>query len=184
VAAGRDATPYLRALEGFAHGIGLIPEQIWDEPDLPERHFHCGGPTNAAVPLVWAHSEYVKLHRSQAEGKVFDMFDSVRDRYVTHRTRRDPIEVWKFNRRIPAISEGTLLRIQAASPFRLRRTIDGLEHSTEVASTATGVGIEFVDIAPLDRETVIRFTFFWVEEDRWEDESYSVEVRADSSIND
>jgi glucoamylase len=30
IAAGRDPGPYLRALENFAQGVGLIPEQIWD----------------------------------------------------------------------------------------------------------------------------------------------------------
>jgi glucoamylase len=36
IAAGRDPGPYLRALEN-AQGIGLIPEQIWDSPDIPAR---------------------------------------------------------------------------------------------------------------------------------------------------
>jgi glucoamylase len=35
IAAGRDATPFLQALENFSQGIGLMPEQIWDGPDLP-----------------------------------------------------------------------------------------------------------------------------------------------------
>src|ERR1051325_2506612 len=34
IAAGRDASPFLRTPENFAQGIGLIPEQIWDGPDL------------------------------------------------------------------------------------------------------------------------------------------------------
>jgi glucoamylase len=176
VAAGRDATPYLRALEKFAHGVGLIPEQIWDAPDLPARHFRCGGPTNAAVPLVWAHSEYVKLCRSHAEGKVFDVLEPVRDRYVTGNARGKPIEIWKFNRRVTSIPAGTLLRVQAGAPFQLRWTSDDWQDSTQAASTPTGVGIEFVDLAPSER-AAIRFTFFWVEENRWEDDSYAVEVR-------
>jgi glucoamylase len=52
IAAGHDPAPYLRALENFAQGIGLIPEQIWDAPDMPSHFFHFGGPTDAAVPLV------------------------------------------------------------------------------------------------------------------------------------
>ena len=38
LAAGRDPGPYLGALENFSSGIGLIPEQIWDAPDLQSRH--------------------------------------------------------------------------------------------------------------------------------------------------
>jgi glucoamylase len=177
VAAGRDATPHLRALEGFAHGIGLIPEQIWDAPDCPERHFRLGGPTNAAVPLVWAHSEYVKLYRSQAEGKVFDLMEPVVDRYVLGNRRSKAMDVWKFNRRIETIPTGTLLRIQAASPFRLRWTANEWQSVDDVASTSTGVGIEFIDIMPAPQSAPIRFTFFWVQENRWEDERHSVEIR-------
>jgi glucoamylase len=56
IAAGHDPEPYLRALENFAEGMGLIPEQIWDAPDMPSRILRFGGPTGAAQPLLWAHS--------------------------------------------------------------------------------------------------------------------------------
>jgi glucoamylase len=42
IAAGRDAGPYLHALEHFAQGMGLLPEQIWDAPSLPARHLRLG----------------------------------------------------------------------------------------------------------------------------------------------
>jgi hypothetical protein len=71
IAAARDAGPYLRALEKFSQGIGLIPEQVWDTPNPPTRHLRFGGPTGSALPLLWAHAEYVKLQRSAADGKVF-----------------------------------------------------------------------------------------------------------------
>jgi glucoamylase len=70
LAAGRDAHPYVRALQGFAVGIGLISEQVWDEPAIPEKLLAPGGPTGAAIPLAWAHAEYIKLVRSVADGCV------------------------------------------------------------------------------------------------------------------
>src|SRR5437667_385560 len=33
LAAGRDVKPFIRAIEGFASRTGLLPEQVWDEPD-------------------------------------------------------------------------------------------------------------------------------------------------------
>ena len=71
LARGRDAGPYLSALEKFSQGIGLIPEQVWDGPALPSKHFRFGGGTGAAMPLLWAHAEYLKLQRSAADGKIF-----------------------------------------------------------------------------------------------------------------
>src|SRR5207249_4015651 len=64
LAAGRPVEPFVRALEGFAHGIGLLPEQVWDQADQPDRYLFLGRPTGGACPLMWAHAEYIKLLRS------------------------------------------------------------------------------------------------------------------------
>jgi glucoamylase len=178
IAAGRDAGPYLRALEKFSQGIGLIPEQVWDTPNAPTRHLRFGGPTGSAVPLLWAHAEYVKLQRSAADGKVFDLIEAAYDRYVRGGGERKPIEVWKFNRQVHTAAAGMLLRIQAGSPFLLHWTNDEWQHSTDTRSTPTAIGIDFVDIPLRDQRAPIRFTFLWVEEDRWQGADYKIEVRA------
>ena len=178
IAAGRDANPFLRTLENFAQGIGLIPEQIWDGPDLPFAHLRFGGPTNAAMPLLWAHSEYVKLQRSVADAKVFDRMDIAYDRYVAGSLKRRPIAVWKFNRRVPVVPIGTLLRIQADLPFLLHWTSDEWHSSTDTSSTATALGIHFVDIQVPPQDGSIRFTFLWTEENRWEGQDYEVKILA------
>jgi len=178
LAAGRDPEPYLRALEKFSSGIGLIPEQIWDAPDLPSQHFLFGRKTGAAVPLLWAHAEYVKLRRSAADRKSCDLIEAVYDRYVRGQGQRDPMEVWKFNRQVPSIEIGTRLRIQADSPFLLHWTTDEWLHSTDTRSTATGVDIEFVDLQLPDQKTRIRFTFLWLDENRWEGNDYKIELQA------
>jgi len=178
LAAGRDPEPYLRALERFSGGIGLIPEQIWDAPDLPSRHFLFGRKTGAAVPLLWAHAEYVKLCRSAADGKSYDLIEPAYDRYVRDRREHHPIEVWKSNRQVPTIAVGARLRVQAHSPFLLHWTSDEWMHSTDTRSTATGVDIEFVDLSLPEQKTTIRFTFLWVDENRWEGTDYQVELQA------
>jgi glucoamylase len=66
LAAGKDVGQYIRWLEGFATPTHLIPEQIWDEDDRPEQHLKRGRPTGGAVPLLWAHAEYIKLLRSRS----------------------------------------------------------------------------------------------------------------------
>lgn len=179
IAAGRDPGPYLRALENFSEGIGLIPEQIWDAPDLPSRHLRFGGPTDSAVPLLWAHSEYVKLHRSAEDKQVFDLIEPAYDRYVRGKGKRKAIEVWKFNRQVRTVAAGTLVRIQADSPFLLHWTNDEWQHPIDTRSIATGIGIDFVDI-PLPHENAghIHFTFLWLEENRWEGKDYTIEVQA------
>ncbi len=178
LAAGHDPSPYLRALEKFARGIGLIPEQIWDAPDLPAKHLRFGGGTGSAIPLLWAHAEYLKLQRSAADKKVFDLVDPVFDRYVDATAERPSNEIWKFNRQVPAVAAGTRLRIQADSPFLLHWTSDEWQHTTDTPSTTTALGIEFVDLPLTEQRAPIRFTFFWPSDNRWEGKDYKVEVRA------
>ena len=74
LAAGRrkEAARLLAAMAAFAGDSGLIPEQVWDTDDIPEKHLFRGRPTGSAMPLVWAHAEYLKLCRSLAENRVFD----------------------------------------------------------------------------------------------------------------
>ena len=60
-------------METFANGGGLLPEQVWDCDDIPERELFRGRPAGSAMPLVWAHAEHIKLLRSLREGRVFDM---------------------------------------------------------------------------------------------------------------
>ena len=178
IAAGRDATPFLHAIDQFAQGIGLIPEQIWDGPDIPSRHLCFGGPTNAAVPLLWAHSEYIKLQRSAADAKVFDRIDAAYDRYVAGSLVRNSIEVWKFNRQVATVPAGTLLRIQSDLPFLLHWTSDEWQSSTDTRSQATALGIEYADIR-VPQDGPIRFTFLWIEENRWEGKDYVVKITRD-----
>ena len=79
----------MNAVSNFTTGVGMIPEQIWDAPDLPRAHMCFGKATGAADPLLWAHAEYVKLLRSMADGKVFDLIDPVAERYRNEETRSE-----------------------------------------------------------------------------------------------
>ena len=183
LAAGRDVGPYLRAMEGFATAAGLLPEQVWDAPDLPEARMYLGRPTGAAMPLMWAHAEYVKLLRSARDGQVFDRIPAVAERYLGPRggargpRARQPIEVWTFARRVRAVRAGTTLRIEAAAPFRLRWTADEWSTVEDTASTPTALGIDFVDVpVALAQRAPIRFTFFWSGVERWEGRDFVVTV--------
>jgi glucoamylase len=131
------------------------------------------------MPLLWAHSEYIKLQRSAADGKVFDRIDAAYDRYVAGSLERNSIEVWKFNRQVPTVPAGTLLRIQADLPFLLRWTSDEWQSSTDTRSTPTTLGIEFVDIQVPQQDGPIRFTFLWTEENRWEGKDHNVQIALD-----
>jgi len=83
LAAGRsdEATRLAGAFERFADH-GLLPEQVWDGPDVPSKELRAGGPSGSAMPLAWAHAEYLKLRRSLADKRVFDLPRGVHARYA------------------------------------------------------------------------------------------------------
>jgi glucoamylase len=176
LAAGREVERYIRAMEQFASSGGMLPEQVWDEPDRPEWEMHFGRPTGAAMPLMWAHAEYIKLLRSVYDGAVFDRLPPVAARYLSGKGRKE-IEVWKLNRRVRAVAAGKTLRILAHAPFRLHWTFDEWKRVNDTEALPTGMEIHFVDLqVPEGQKAPVRFTFFWREEGRWEGKDFLVEV--------
>ncbi|MCC6454392.1 MAG: glucan 1,4-alpha-glucosidase [Caldilineaceae bacterium] len=174
---GRDITPFIQALEGFASATGLLPEQVWDEPDQREAHMYLGRPTGAVMPLMWAHAEYIKLLRSAHDGQVFDLVPQVADRYLGDRSQCRRIEVWKTNRQVRSVRKEFILRVQAGAPFRLHWSIDDWQRVEDTPSTATSLGFEFVDISvSASQQASIRFTFFWSEREEWEGRDYEVAI--------
>ena len=139
---------------------------------------HYGRPTGAAMPLMWAHAEYIKLLRSAAAAEVFDLLPEVARRYrIPH--KYNPIEYWKPNRRIKTMASGVTLRIQAQNPFRLHWSVDEWSQVTETMARTNALKIHYADIAVAkDQKSPVRFTFFWVTDGKWEGRDYMVEIKS------
>lgn len=174
LATGRDVRSFIRGMEGLATSTKLLPEQVWTLPDQPRANMFIGRPTGGAMPLSWAHAEYIKLLRSVADGRVFDLISVVSDRYRNHR-KAPPLEIWKFNRQVRSIPAGGTLRIQAAASFRLHWTCDEWTQAHDMTSRSIGTGHEYVDIRIQPGQTApVRFTFFWMAAKRWEGPDFQV----------
>jgi glucoamylase len=180
LAAGRSVECYLRAMEQLASSTGLLPEQVWDEADKPEAFLSLGKPTGSAMPLMWAHAEYIKLLRSASDGKVYDSIPAVRQRYLGDRKNRKHVEVWKADRQVRFMRKDSILRIHGAEPFSLRWSSDGWKSQNDTESSVNALEIDFVDLpvtASSSKNTSIRFTFFWRNSNRWEGRDYDVTVQ-------
>ncbi|MDK1031072.1 MAG: glucan 1,4-alpha-glucosidase [Planctomycetia bacterium] len=176
LAAGRDVKPYIKAMENFASCGGMLPEQIWDEPDLPARELFRGKHTGSAMPLMWAHSEYIELLRSVMDGRVFDTIPIVAERYLAGRGRKD-LEIWKPMRRVRQASPGQMLRIQAPKDFEIRWTTDDWQTSHDSKASDIGMGMYYVDIPIADSQTApLRFTFVRIDNDELMEVEHRVDV--------
>jgi glucoamylase len=176
LAAGHDVTAFIQTLEGFSSRGGMLPEQIWDAPDMPEKGLRLGKPTGAAMPLVWAHAEYVKLLRSVTDGQVYDKISVVAERYgKAHRP--PPIEVFRLDRQLQSIPLGRKLRMLAQDHFFLVWTVDDWKTVQSIESRRVGCIGHYADMETAGSTAgKVIFTMKWRPNDRWEGRNYEVRL--------
>lgn len=179
LAAGHDIAPLIATYERFATAGHMMPEQVWDEPDLPQRSLRLGGPAGSASPLVWAHAEYLKLLRSAKDGKVFDRVDLVYERYCTpegrKRVRRD-LEIYSLRRPIQRVQPGDTLRILDGERFEVVWSTDGWKTTQSAASRTLGSAGWSADIHPDATAGQILWTLHWPDANRWLGYNVTVEI--------
>lgn len=179
VALGRhhEAEQLLTAMEGLAGDGGLLPEQVWDAPDIPDRELFFGRPSGSAMPLVWAHAEYLKLVRSLAEERVYDMPPQTVIRYLEQHTQSGRV-AWRFNHKIRTMEAGKTLRVEVLARAIVHWTADDWRTVTDASTDDTGLGVHFVDLPTTQcpAGAQVLFTFYWLDADRWEGSDFSVQV--------
>ena len=138
--AGRDARPYLETMRRMASGGGMLPEQVWDAAPIPDRGLAPGRPSGSAMPLAWAHAEYVKLVRSIALGPR-DRPARPRPGTATTATRRRRSGRRGGSRRPrPTMVAGRLLRLELLAPARVHYSLDGWRTWSDIDARDTGLG--------------------------------------------
>jgi len=180
LAAGRrnEAEALLTMMETCTVGHSrLLPEQVWDADDIPSVELFRGKPTGSACPLVWAHSEYVKLRRSLRDGKIFDQPPQTVQRYLVEKPTRQ-ISGWRINNKARSLPRYKKLRIKLLNPALVHWSLDGWKSSQDTNTRDTGLGLHILDLptASLPVGSQIVFTFYWLRESRWEGKDYTVTV--------
>jgi glucoamylase len=171
------AKALLAAMESFANEGGLISEQVWDSQDIEERELHLGRPSGSAMPLVWAHAEYLKLRRSLEDGRLFDLPPQTVRRYLTDHTE-SPFRAWRFNHKIRSMPVRKTLRIETLAPALVHWSSDGWRTVQDATTRDTGLGIHTADLGTrtLSGGQRVDFTFHWRDADRWEGVDFSVGI--------
>ena len=178
VAAGRDPSAFLSTMAATTSPGGMIPEQVWDGDPIPARRLSLGRPTGSAMPLAWAHAEFVKLLISRNLGRPFDQPSAAWNRYKGKRqTAR--YAFWWPHARIGSFSEGSDLVIALSRPGTVRYGIDGWRAITESDAKATGLAFyaATLDTARLRVGQVVEFTIRW-DDGTWVGQDFSAAVGA------
>jgi glucoamylase len=173
-----EAKRILATMESSASDGGLIPEQIWDSPDIRERELFLGHPSGSAMPLVWAHAEYLKLKRSLSDGRIFDQPPQTAERYLKQKTV-SPRMTWRFNHKLRSLIPGKILRIEVMADADIHWSSDDWKTCHDTKTEDSGLGIYMADLSGtelLSENEQISFTFRWSRADRWEGADFMVPV--------
>ena len=179
LAAGRPASAeaLLGVMENSTGASRLLPEQVWDTTDIPARELFAGKGSGAACPLVWAHSEYIKLRRSLVDGKIFDQPPQTVERYLVRKVSAQYFN-WRFNNKPRSLPRGKKLRILTMDPALVHWSFDNWQNTHDSDSEESGWNLQHLDLPtetlPTGRQIV--FTFYWKNASRWEGRDYRVTV--------
>jgi glucoamylase len=175
--AGRDPRLYLRAMAAMTGPGGLIPEQVWDAAAIPSKRLYPGCPSGSAMPLAWAHAEFIKLMVSSHLGYPFDRPAALWKRYGGVRPQ-DKQSIWCRHAPIGRIAPGVDLVIATPRPARIHWGADGWQNVADACTRDSGLGLHVLDLhaASIGRSRAIDFTFQWLDSEMWVGEDFRIVV--------
>ena len=147
LAAGRTdvAERLARRSMRFAGDSGLLPEQVWDTADIPERELFFGQATarrGRSCGRMRSTSSCAAPSRTAGCS-----IGRRRPCSGTSSTRWGPLRViWRFNNKIRAIPIGTTLRVETLAAAVVHWSVDGWRTVHDTATRDTTLGVHLVDL--------------------------------------
>ncbi|HEV8027929.1 MAG TPA: glycoside hydrolase family 15 protein [Stellaceae bacterium] len=175
--AGHDPLRYLRMMARMTGPTGLIPEQVWDGPPLPDRLLEPGKPTGSAMPLVWAHAEFLKLLCARKENRPLELLSSV-ENHLRGKAAGHGVWRWRSETPFETLPADRDLVVEGEGPFLLHFGFDGWQDIQDRGSAPLPFGRHGVRLAKSDlaRGGVLDFTRYFSDETRWEGSDHHVRV--------
>ena len=174
--AGEDPMLYLKSMLGAASTGGMIPEQVWDTAPIPERFLTPGRPSGSAMPLVWAHAEFLKLALAAKRGAPFERLQAVAQRY--RRAPRSRVTHWRDDSPCTELTAGMQISVEACEPFELHYGHDDWQDVADVRSIPVAFGLHAVRLDPhgLGAGLSIEFTRRFLGPRGWEQRNWQVQL--------
>jgi glucoamylase len=140
-----QAEALLVTMEACTSRGALLPEQVWDSPDIPERELFRGQPSGSAMPLVWAHAEHVKLLRSLSDGAVFDLPPQTVARYQVQKVQARVV-TWRPGFQPARVPAGRVLRVALPASAVVLWSDDDWSASHETPTVESGLGVHIAEL--------------------------------------
>jgi glucoamylase len=177
LAAGRDPLHYLRAMAAMTSSGGMLPEQVWDSAAIPPRGLQPGRPSGSAMPLAWAHAEFIKLAAAWQLGRPYDRPNAVWERY--HSEVPDARQAfWCEHAPIAHIVRGQQLVVCVPAPASVRWSGDGWRSVNDTTTTDSGLDLHYAQLPSehLAADCDIRFTYRFLDSGQWRGRNFSVRM--------
>jgi glucoamylase len=174
---GRDPLPYLTTMARMTGPGGLIPEQVWDGPSIPSRGLEPGKPTGSAMPLVWAHAEFLKLLVARQRKRPLELLASVEE-YLRLKEAKNDTWHWRPDLTFDVVPAGRDVLVDMPAPFVLHLGFDGWQSLEDRPSTPLAFGRHGVRLAAkdFDGRLVVDFTIYLVDTKQWEGRDHHVRL--------
>jgi glucan 1,4-alpha-glucosidase len=163
------AATLLDGMDRFAGGVGLIPEQDWENPDLARSPFGTppetasigfvnGEPAGSATPLNWSAASFVRLFADIGAGALGDRPEATFQRYVAHAQGTTALTVTSPADQTAVTGSPVTVTGTTApgnSVFVAATNTDANSATTTAATTADAAGAFSVDVAVTGGTTVL-----------------------------
>ena len=188
---GEDPLPFLQTMRRCASAGGLLPEQVWDTDPIPALGLTPGRPSGGAMPLVWAHAEFLKLIVARERGRPVEWLASV-EQHFGHRplarqsdvpskearAARGRSKVWHWREEVPisSLPADKLLAIEDRVPFTLHLGFDGWQRIQDRPAQAGAFGIWSVPLTPQELAEAGELNFTRLYASGWENRDHHVSL--------
>lgn len=180
---GEDPLPFLQTMRRCASAGGLLPEQVWDADPIPALGLTPGRPSGSAMPLVWAHAEFLKLLIARERGRPVEWLTSVEQHFghrpLEHqsnapsdeaRAAKGRAKVWHWRDEIPIsrLPADKRLVIEDRVPFTLHLGFDGWQRVEDRPAHGGAFGIWSVALTRQELGEADELNFTRLYERGWE----------------
>jgi len=156
------------AMRRFASGVGLIPEQGWENPDLAPSPFGTdptlasigfvnGQPAGSAAPLTWSAAQFVRLVRDLDAGRLLEQPANTVRRYVRNTQQATTLTVTEPADKTAVPGSPVTVRGTSAAGNTVdvsATNLDANSANTIVTTTAAADGSWSVDV-PISGGTIV-----------------------------